>query len=83
IKATQALHNHHSQAEITDVNIQKCRDEPDDDTTQDYDINIQRVYFLDEVHSSYNPKGSFLANLSQSDTNAIKMGLTGTPLLGT
>ena len=28
------------------------------------------------------PKGSFLANLSQSDTNAIKIGLTGTPLLG-
>ncbi|MCZ5768764.1 hypothetical protein O5340_02050 [Escherichia coli] len=29
------------------------------------------------------PKRSFLANLSQSDTNAIKIGLTGTPLLGT
>ncbi|WP_341868560.1 hypothetical protein [Rahnella variigena] len=24
-----------------------------------------------------------MANLSQSDTNAIKIGLTGTPLLGT
>ncbi len=33
----------------------------------DYDVNIQRVYFLDEVHRSYNPEGSFLANLSQSD----------------
>ncbi|MFM6265046.1 MAG: hypothetical protein ACKPFA_00820, partial [Dolichospermum sp.] len=50
--------------------------------TQDYDVNIQRVYFLDEVHRSYNPKGSFLANLIQSDPNAIKIGLTGTPLLG-
>jgi type I restriction enzyme R subunit len=50
--------------------------------TEDYDISIQRVYFLDEVHRSYNPKGSFLANLSQSDQNAIKIGLTGTPLLG-
>jgi type I restriction enzyme R subunit len=37
---------------------------------------------LDEVHRSYNPKGSFLANLDQSDRNAIKIGLTGTPLLG-
>ncbi len=45
-------------------------------------MNIQRIYFLDEVHRSYNPKGSFLANLSQSDQNAIKIGLTGTPLLG-
>jgi type I restriction enzyme R subunit len=34
------------------------------------------------VHRSYNPQGSFLANLSQSDRNAIKIGLTGTPLLG-
>jgi len=50
--------------------------------TKDYNIGIQRIYFLDEVHRSYNPKGSFLANLSQSDTNAIKIGLTGTPLLG-
>jgi len=83
IKATQALHNHQGKAEITVVNIQKFRDDPDVVTTKDYDINIQRVYFLDEVHRSYNPKGSFLANLSQSDTNAIKIGLTGTPLLGT
>ena len=40
------------------------------------------MYFLDEVHRSYNPKGSFLANLEQSDRNAIKIGLTGTPLIG-
>ena len=44
-------------------------------------MNIQRVYFMDEVHRSYNPKGSFLANLNESDSNAIKIGLTGTPLL--
>ena len=50
--------------------------------TLDYEVAIQRVYFLDEVHRSYNPKGSFLANLDQSDRNAIKIGLTGTPLLG-
>lgn len=49
---------------------------------QDYNFNVQRVYFLDEVHRSYNPKGSFLANLEQSDRNAIKIGLTGTPLIG-
>lgn len=83
IKATQALHNHQGKPEITVVNIQKFRDEPDVVSTKDYDVSIQRVYFLDEVHRSYNPKGSFLANLSQSDTHAIKIGLTGTPLLGT
>lgn len=82
IKATQVIHNHSGKPEITVVNIQKFQDDPDVVSTKDYDISIQRVYFLDEVHRSYNPKGSFLANLSQSDTNAIKIGLTGTPLLG-
>jgi len=82
IKATQALHNHSGKPEITVVNIQKFEDDPDVIRTEDYDVSIQRVYFLDEVHRSYNPKGSFLANLSQSDQNAIKIGLTGTPLLG-
>ncbi|MFM2409013.1 MAG: hypothetical protein RL358_1755 [Pseudomonadota bacterium] len=82
IKATQALHNHTGKAEITVVNIQKFEDDPDVVRTEDYDVSIQRVYFLDEVHRSYNPTGSFLANLTQSDGNAIKIGLTGTPLLG-
>ena len=82
IKSTQVLHNHAGKHEITVVNIQKFQDDPDVVRTEDYDVNIQRVYFLDEVHRSYNPKGSFLANLSQSDRNAIKIGLTGTPLLG-
>lgn len=82
IKATQALHNHSGKPEITVVNIQKFEDDPDVVRTEDYDVSIQRVYFLDEVHRSYSPQGSFLANLSQSDQNAIKIGLTGTPLLG-
>lgn len=82
IKATKAIHNDSGKREITVVNIQKFQDDPDVVRTEDYDISIQRVYFLDEVHRSYNPRGSFLANLSQSDRNAIKIGLTGTPLLG-
>ncbi len=82
IKATQVIHNHSGKPEITVVNIQKFKDDPDVVSTKDYDVSIQRVYFLDEVHRSYNPKGSFLANLDQSDRNAIKIGLTGTPLLG-
>ena len=82
IKTTQVVHNNTGKPEITVVNIQKFQDDPDVVQSEDYDFNIQRVYFLDEVHRSYNPKGSFLANLSQSDRNAIKIGLTGTPLLG-
>lgn len=82
IKAIKVIHNDAGRPEITVVNIQKFQDDPDLIATQDYDVSVQRIYFLDEVHRSYNPKGSFLANLSQSDTNAIKIGLTGTPLLG-
>lgn len=82
IKATTVLHNLSGKAEITVVNIQKFQDDPDVVRTEDYNISVQRIYFLDEVHRSYNPEGSFLANLTQSDEKAIKIGLTGTPLLG-
>ena len=83
IKSTSVIHNNSGKAEITVVNIQKFKDDPDVVRNDDYNVNIQRVYFMDEVHRSYNPKGSFLANLNESDPNAIKIGLTGTPLLGT
>jgi len=82
IKTTSVIHNDSGRREITVVNIQKFKDDPDVVRNTDYNLNIQRVYFLDEVHRSYNPKGSFLANLNESDPNAIKIGLTGTPLLG-
>jgi type I restriction enzyme R subunit len=82
IKATTVIHNNSGKAEITVVNIQKFQDDTDVIKNNDYQLNIQRVYFLDEVHRSYNPKGSFLANLNESDSGAIKIGLTGTPLLG-
>lgn len=83
IKSTSVIHNNSGKAEITVVNIQKFKDDPDVVRNADYNVNIQRIYFMDEVHRSYNPKGSFLANLNESDPNAIKIGLTGTPLLGT
>lgn len=83
IKSISVIHNHSGRPEITVVNIQKFQDDPDVVRNSDYNLNIQRIYFLDEVHRSYNPKGSFLANLNESDPNAIKIGLTGTPLLGT
>ena len=81
-RLTQAIHNFSGKREITVVNIQKFKDDTDVLRSTDYDISIQRVYFLDEVHRSYNPQGSFLANLFNSDRNAILIGLTGTPLIG-
>lgn len=81
IKSNLAVHNDSGKPEITVVNIQRFKDDPDVVRSTDYALGLQRVYFLDEVHRSYNPQGSFLANLNQSDRNAIKIGLTGTPLL--
>jgi len=82
IKSTSVIHNNSGKAEITVVNIQKFENDTDVLKNNDYNVNIQRVYFLDEVHRSYKPTGRFLVNLQESDTNAIKIGLTGTPLLG-
>lgn len=78
----KAISNKSGQKEITVVNIHKFKDDGNILHEKDYDISIQRVYFLDEVHRSYDPKGSFLANLFVSDRKAVIIGLTGTPLLG-
>ncbi|MBX2976315.1 MAG: type I restriction endonuclease subunit R, partial [Ignavibacteriaceae bacterium] len=83
IKKVVALHNAQGKPEITVVNIHKFSELSNVVSQNDYNIGIQRIYFLDEVHRSYNPMGSFLANLFQSDPNSIKIGLTGTPLIGT
>ena len=82
IKKNTALHNSSGSPEITVVNIQRFQDDPSVLENNHYNLEIQRIFFLDEVHRSYNPKGSFLANLELADRNSVKIGLTGTPLLG-
>ncbi len=81
-RSQQAIYNLQGKREITVVNIQKFKEDNTIFQQAAYDLNIQRVYFLDEVHRSYNPTGSFLANLYSSDRGAILIGLTGTPLIG-
>lgn len=81
LKVIGALHNDSGIPEITVVNIQKFSEDATSAEKLDYDINIQRVFFLDEAHRSYNPKGNYLANLINSDRNAVIIALTGTPLL--
>lgn len=73
--------NNSGEDSITVVNIQKFSMESIA-RKSDYDVSVQRVYFMDEAHRSYNPKGSFLANLMASDREAIMIALTGTPLIG-
>lgn len=81
IRSKKAVQNVKGEPEITVVNIQKFSDDSHITASNDYNTNIQRIYFLDEVHRSYNPQGSFLANLITSDRNAILIGLTGTQLI--
>lgn len=78
----KTIHNLAGKKEITVVNIQKFKDDDSILKASDYQIDTQRIYFLDEAHRSYNPSGSFLANLFNSDRDAIIIGLTGTPLIG-
>lgn len=72
--------NNTGELSITVVNIQKLSANAIAKPL-DYDLSIQRIYFLDEAHRSYDPKGSFLANLMASDRDAVMIALTGTPLI--
>ncbi len=79
---TTAQEGTDGKSEIIVVNIQKLKDSDGKVQVPGYAVNIQRVFFLDEAHRDYNPKGSFLARLFESDPNAIRIALTGTPLIG-
>jgi len=78
----QAISNQTGELEITVVNIQKFSEEASELFNNDYDLDVQRIYFIDEAHRSYKSNGSFLANLMTSDREAILICLTGTPLIG-
>ncbi|WP_298073091.1 HsdR family type I site-specific deoxyribonuclease [uncultured Bacteroides sp.] len=82
IRSTNLTENAEGKAEIMVVNIQKFKQ----DSTKiridsDYSTRLQRIFFIDEAHRGYNPQGSFLANLLEADQSAVKIALTGTPLL--
>lgn len=69
--------------DICVVNIQKI----DIDTANlharnDYNVKVQRIFFVDEAHRSYSKgTGSFFKNLMLCDENGAYIALTGTPLL--
>lgn len=77
----QAQQGVSGQAEITVVNIQRFAEDKEKVRINDYATNLQRIFILDEAHRGYKPGGCFLANLFDADTDAIKIALTGTPLL--
>lgn len=81
IKSPQELNQKQDGYDVAVVNIQKFKDDSDLTDRSGYDLNRQNIYFIDEAHRSYNERGSYLPNLYQADTNAIKIALTGTPLI--
>lgn len=66
--------------EICVVNIQKFEGSMPE-AKNDYNANIQRVFFIDEAHRSYSSTGEFFKNLMTCDLDAVYIALTGTPLL--
>ena len=81
-RSQTSIFNQQGKLEITVVNIQKFKEDQHKVKMDEYAINLQRIYFLDEAHRGYKPDGCFLANLFDSDPNSIKIALTGTPLIG-
>ena len=68
--------------EICVVNIQKImEDNKMPEAKNDYNANIQRIFFIDEAHRSYSIKGDFYKNLMTCDLDGVFIALTGTPLL--
>ncbi|WP_260232878.1 DEAD/DEAH box helicase family protein [Helicobacter pylori] len=96
LKNSSVFENSQGNDEIIVVNIQKFKapnEDPSDSAPKEIisktDLqesiqnshDLQRVFIIDEAHRSYDPKGCFYANLIECDKTAIKIALTGTPLL--
>lgn len=82
ISNTLITDNSDGKLEIMVVNIQKFKEDKEKVKIDgNYNTRLQRIFFIDEAHRGYNPQGSFLANLLDADKDAVKIALTGTPLL--
>lgn len=66
--------------EICVANIQKLESQLEE-ARNDYNANVQRIFFIDEAHRSYCSTGEYLKNLMTCDVDAVYIALTGTPLL--
>ncbi|WP_229763494.1 DEAD/DEAH box helicase family protein [Helicobacter pylori] len=96
LKSSSVFENPQGNDEIIVVNIQKFK-APNEDSSNSAPKEIiskrdlqesiqnshdlQRVFIIDEAHRSYDPRGCFYANLIECDKTALKIALTGTPLL--
>lgn len=64
------------------VNIHKLMEETKMPVIENvYNVKVQRIFFVDEAHRSYNVHGEFFKNLMTCDSSGIYIAMTGTPLL--
>ena len=65
------------------VNVQKLMEESKtaNHVENEYNVKVQRIFFIDEAHRSYRLHGEFFKNLMTCDRNGIYIAMTGTPLL--
>lgn len=80
-KENTARQSNTGKNEIVVINIQKFDNDDEEVEIDNYATNLQRVFIVDEAHRGYSLTGSFLRNLLNADKNAVKIALTGTPLL--
>ena len=67
---------------IVVVNIHKIMEKSEmPEVHNDYNVPVQRIFFVDEAHRSYNKHGEFYKNLMTCDDDALYFALTGTPIL--
>lgn len=81
ISSNLTTQNTKGEREITVVNIQKFSSDARATSKNDYNLENKRIYFIDEAHRDYSVDGCFLKNLMASDRNAIRIALTGTPIV--
>lgn len=81
ISSPLTTQNSSGEMEITVVNIQKFSADSRATSKNDYNLQTKRIYFIDEAHRDYNADGCFLKNLMASDREAIRIALTGTPII--
>lgn len=64
------------------VNIQRMDPDKLPAVNNDYDVQVQRIFFVDEAHRSYaKSTGEFYKNLLTCDRDGVFIAMTGTPLL--
>lgn len=82
LRSTLSKPKENTIGDVCVVNIQRIDPDLMPKVTNEYNVNVQRIFFIDEAHRSYSKgTGEFYKNLMTCDENGIYIAMTGTPLL--